>query len=325
MYDFITIGSVTRDVFFRTGDFEARSHEDSPTGAEQCFPLGSKLEIKEMIFATGGGGANAAVTFARQGWKTAALGVIGQDFNGRDVLEELSREGVETKYFQEHDDDHTAYSVILVNSSGERTILSYKGEGQHFKVTSIPFDQLETKWFFLDSMGGNLDLLKTVMAHTAHHDIKVAMNPGGQELACGLEKLSPVLRSLEVFITNREEGGQLLGSSAMDHRQVLERLKEVVGGITVVTDGPRGAMVKDVIGKVYGAGIPNSPVVERTGAGDAWSSGFVSEYSREGNIEKAIQFATANASSVVTKFGAKAGILAKGDWGHWPLVEVKSI
>ena len=63
-------------------------------------------------------------------------------------------------------------------------------------------------------------------------------------------------------------------------------------------------------------------MVERTGAGDAWCSGFVSELIKNGDMIKAIQFATANASSVVTKFGARAGILKEGDWGQWPLVEV---
>ena len=71
--------------------------------------------------------------------------------------------------------------------------------------------------------------------------------------------------------------------------------------------------------------MPDSPIVERTGAGDAFGSGFVSEYVRSGDIKKAIQFATANASSVVAQFGAKAGILKSGDWGPWPLVEVKEV
>ena len=63
-------------------------------------------------------------------------------------------------------------------------------------------------------------------------------------------------------------------------------------------------------------------VKERTGSGDAFVSGFVSEYMRSGDIEKAIQLATANASSVVTQYGGKAGILKTGDMGPWPLVEV---
>ncbi|MEK9158079.1 MAG: PfkB family carbohydrate kinase, partial [Patescibacteria group bacterium] len=63
-------------------------------------------------------------------------------------------------------------------------------------------------------------------------------------------------------------------------------------------------------------------VIDRTGAGDAFASAFVAEYSRSGDIPKSIQLATANASSVVTQYGAKAGILRAGDNGPWPLVEV---
>ena len=75
---------------------------------------------------------------------------------------------------------------------------------------------------------------------------------------------------------------------------------------------------------VYKAGTPNSPRVERTGAGDAFVSGFVSQYIlSSSDIVKSIQFATANASSVVAQFGPKAGILKKDDWGPWPLVEVE--
>lgn len=325
MFDFITIGSATRDVFLKTGDFEIRTHRHSPTGTEQCFPLGSKLEIKEMVFATGGGGANAAVTFARQGWKTAGVGVVGHDFNGQEVVRELSAEGVNTDFFQKHDDDHTAYSVILVNPSGERTILSYKGEGQHLNVAKIPFEQFKTKWFFLNSLGGNFKFLSAVVDYAIKNDIKIAMNPGGKELAYGLDKLSPVLKAMDIFITNREEGAQLLGSAEIATAVVLEKLGTFIEGITVVTDGPQGAMVKSEQGKVYRAGVPNSPVVERTGAGDAWSSGFVSEYARSGDVVKAIQFGTANASSVVTKFGAREGILTKGDWGPWPLVNVEEV
>src|SRR3989344_7429867 len=111
-YDIVSIGSATRDGVLRS-DFEWRKHADSTTGLEQCFSLGSKIEIKEMVFTTGGGGTNAAVTFARQGFKTANVGVVGRDFNGRAILEELKKEGIETKLFQIHDDDFTAYSVIL--------------------------------------------------------------------------------------------------------------------------------------------------------------------------------------------------------------------
>ena len=320
-YDVITIGSATRDVFLRAEGFELRKHADSPTGVEQCFPLGSKIEIKEIFFASGGGGTNAAVTFGRQGFKTACVGVIGNDLGGGEILKELESEGVDIKYIHRHNEGHTAYSIILVSPTGERTILSYKGEGQHFDVGHVPIDSFGARWFYIDSLGGHFDLLETLVNHAVKNEIKIAINPGGKELAHGLEKLKPLLKHVDIFAANKEEGAQLVGTEPEEEEETIKRLAEVCGGIVVLTDAHNG--VKVLAGSVlYSARVPDSPVVERTGAGDAFNSGFMCEYIRSGDVKKAIQLATANASSVVTKWGAKAGILKKGDWGPWPLVEV---
>lgn len=320
MYDIITIGSATRDVFFKLPHSETRPHSDSPTGIEQCFPLGSKLGIKNAVFTTGGGGTNTAVTFARQGLKTACISAIGNDLNGKEIIAELEQENVKP-IFQIDQDGITAYSVILVHENGERTILSYKGEGQHFEVQQIAWNDLEAQWLYLDSLGGHYDLLEQALRWAKEHNVKVATNPGGKELAHGLKKLEPLLEYTSVVILNQEEASQLLEMPINREEEIFRCMDELVPGIFIITKGHNGVIVSDGKNR-YVAGVPDSPIVERTGAGDAFSAGFVAEYIRSGNIEKAIQFATANASSVVTKVGAKAGILKKNDRGPWPLVEV---
>ena len=322
MYDIISIGSAVKDIFIDSDDFKSITTADFSVGKGLCFPLGSKLEIKRIAFASGGGGTNAAVTFARQGLSTACIGVIGNDFNGQEILAELEGEGINVDFFQKHDDDFTAYSVILVDKSGERTMLSYKGEGQHFDAGKISFDRLQSKWFFLDSLGGHYDLLEKAVKWAVKNNIKLATNPGNKELAHGLDKLEPLLKNFSIVIMNQEEVSRLVGVNYDKELKVFRAMNEIIPGIFVMTKGPEGVVVSD--GKnLYRAGVPDSPVVERTGAGDAFSSGFVTEYIRSGDIAKAIQFATANASSVVTKYGAKAGILKRGDWGEWPLVKVE--
>jgi len=321
MYDIVAIGSATRDVFISADSFKSLDLAEFPTGKGLCLSLGSKVEIKKIVFTSGGGGTNAAVTFGRQGLAVACIGVVGSDLNGQEVMNELTKEGIETKYFQKDDDDFTAYSVILVDPSAERTILSYKGEGQHFDVNKITFDQLRTKWLFLDSLGGHYDLLEKAVSWAVANNVKLATNPGGKELEHGLEKLKPLLKNSSVVIMNQEEAAGLTGIDYKQEGDIFKFMDEIIGGIFVMTKGPEGVVVSD--GKnIYKAGVPDSPVVERTGAGDAFSSGFITEFIRSGDITKAIQFATANASSVVTRYGAKAGILKKDDWGPWPLIEV---
>jgi len=129
-------------------------------------------------------------------------------------------------------------------------------------------------------------------------------------LAFGPDKLGPLLKHIDIFAANKEEAAELVGMKSEEQEETLKKLAEICGGIVVLTDAHNGVQVlADSV--LYSAGVPDSPVVERTGAGDAFNSGFVCEYIRSDDIKKAIQFATANASSVVTKWGAKAGILKK--------------
>lgn len=336
MYDIISIGSATRDVFFSADELKRLKLDEFPTGEAICLALGSKIEMKKIVLASGGGGTNAGVTFVRQGLKTACIGVIGWDFNGEEILRELEGEGIDVKHFQKHDDDYTAYSVILVHPGGERSILSYKGEGQHFDSEQLDLEKLKSKWLFLDSLGGVYEVLEKSVNWAVANGVKIATNPGGKELAHGLDKLKPLLKNFSVVIMNQEEAAGLTGIDFKKEEEIFKFMDDIIEGVFVMTKGPEGVVVSD--GKnIYSARVPDSPVVERTGAGDAFSSGFVVEYikvtsnkeqvtseEKEKAIIKAIQFGTANASSVVTQYGAKAGILKKDDWGSWPLIKVET-
>src|SRR3990167_4561440 len=91
MFDVVTIGSATRDVLMRSEQFKIIEDKGFVTGQGECFALGSKIEIKDVVFTSGGGGTNTAVTFSRQGLKTSSVGAIGDDFNGKDITDELNR------------------------------------------------------------------------------------------------------------------------------------------------------------------------------------------------------------------------------------------
>ena len=228
--DVITIGSATRDVFLKSEGVELRRHSDSPSGEEQCFPLGAKIPIKELVFSTGGGATNAAVTFSRQGLKTGCVGVVGNDFNGKEVMKELKREKVKP-FLTVNKNELTAYSVILVHPNAERTILSYRGEGQYLEVEKIPWNKLKAKWFFLNSLSGRLELLEKVFEHITTRNFKIVFNPGGKELALGLEKLKPYLAEVDIFSVNKEEGESLLNSKfeARNPKQIQNtKLQEIL-------------------------------------------------------------------------------------------------
>jgi len=322
MHDVICIGSATRDVFLKSTHF----HLDH-------LPLGSKVTVDELYTASGGAGTNTAVTFSRQGYHTACVAIVGKDMEGSEVIQELNNEGVDTEYLATHDDGRTAYSVILVDPSGERTILGYKGEGQHFDKINILWASLKAPWWYLSSLGGFQGVLTAAVQTAREQNAKIAFNPGGNEIAQGLEHLKPAFAQTDILFVNKDEAALLTGMPLPDWRGALQALKSLTKGIVSISDGHNGVVVMDTEGALYKAEVPNSPVIERTGAGDAYGAGFVAQIMRndelrmknDESIIKAIQFATANASSVVGKYGAKEGILKKDNWGPWPLVEVKKI
>ena len=82
--------------------------------------------------------------------------------------------------------------------------------------------------------------------------------------------------------------------------------------VVLVTDGVNGSMASDGKTIVRALMYDDSPSIDRTGAGDAFASGFLSEWAKSGNLKNSILVASANASSVVMKIGAKAGILYAG-------------
>ena len=91
MYDIITIGAATRDVFLVSNAFVAIKSKKFATGAGECVALGSKIEVSNLVLTTGGGATNAAATFGSLGFRTAAICRVGDDSPGKDVVEDLSR------------------------------------------------------------------------------------------------------------------------------------------------------------------------------------------------------------------------------------------
>lgn len=337
MYDVITIGAATRDVFIRSKAIETHAASHSPTGIEACLPLGSKVPIDDIHFTSGGGATNAAVTFARLGkLRTAALCEIGRDDPGAvAVLGDLKRERVDTRLIQRDPKLATAYSVILVAGSGERTVLVYRGASQRLIAAQIPWSKLRARWFYLTSLGGDLALAKRILAHAERVGARVAWNPGGAEIAHGWKRMAPLIARCDVFNLNREEAAALTKHNPKDLSGIMraicgtpvaceqcgpscdtcEAMSAACSPYLLITDGSGGAYVRTG-GTTWHIASRGIKVVNTTGAGDAFGSAFVlgltlgkrkDQYGF--SLSNALRLAMANAEGVITHMGAKTGIL----------------
>ncbi|MDP2856217.1 MAG: carbohydrate kinase family protein [bacterium] len=339
MYDILVIGSATRDGFFEGVPFVFLKDKKFRVGKGIALPYGGKVKVPKITFTTGGGGTNTAVTFARQGLKTCCISCIGKDVSGEEVKRGLQAEKVDTRFFQVDKKNPTAYSVIFLTNTGERTILSYKGAGDNISEKLIPWGKLKSKWLYLSSLAGNKNLLIQAINFSGKNDVFLAINPGMGELI-NLKKSPKLLSNFDIFVLNQEEASFLTNTLFSKEKEIFQKLDDLIRGLVVMTKGPEGVVVSDGA-NMWRAGIyREKKLVDRTGAGDAFASGFVAalinkkafkvknrSVFREKDIEAAIKLASANATSKVEAIGAKTGLLYKKDLANqrWKKLPIEKI
>ena len=308
-FDIITFGNATRDVFLRSRKFRIISDRRSITGRTIGLVLGAKLEVDDVVFETGGGATNTAVCFNQLGYRTAFVGRLGKfDARGREIIEKLSRQGIDTSLVRLDADKGTAYSIILLTRSGERTILVYRGASTNFDARDIAWSKLNARWFYITSMAGNLPVLGRLVDFARRRGIKVALNPGAVELEQGMGKLGPILKGIDILFLNLEEAARLTGLPYGQENRIFKDLCVRLPGLVVITAGRQGAIVCDNQ-KKYRSGTNQIKVIDATGAGDAFGSGFLAAYLKRPDIAYALRVATINSESVIQKIGAKQGLL----------------
>jgi len=314
MYDIITFGSASQDIILKSKAFKVtKDDKDFVTGEGICLSLGSKIDVEDIKFVSGGGGTNTAVTFAKQGFKTAFCGVVGDDPAGKEIIDGLKRLKIDANLVSKTKEKLTNYSVIITSSGQDRTILAYRGAAEIMDKDNIPFKKLKAKWIYLAPLSGMMcDNLKDIINFAYENKIKVAINPSSYQLSYPIEYLEEILKKVDILFLNQEEASFLTKISFHDEAEIFKKIDEMCPGVAVMTKGIEGVVASD--GKYIYSAKPHKElrVIDSTGAGDAFASGFLSHYIRhDGDIKKAIQLGIANAEGCLSEVGAKHGLLDK--------------
>lgn len=301
----LTVGAAVQDVFLSQSD-EFTAVCENPNECFMKLELGAKADVNDIAFSTGGGATNAAVTFTRSGLHSMFMGTVSHDPAGQAVLDDLDRENVDTTYVSYSSKYKTGYSVLLLAPNGERTILTYRGASTHYEAKYFDLKDVDADWLYVSTVAGQMDILDKLFSQAREKGIKIFFNPGKGELK-QMAKLKGLLEDVDVLIANKEEMQQLVHGETTEEltRHALQYVDTVI-----VSDGPNGVVASDGKTLVKAGMYSDVKVIDRTGAGDAFGSGFLSKWAQGGSLKDAIIFASANSTSVVTKIGAKAGILS---------------
>jgi len=223
-------------------------------------------------------------------------------------LESLKKDKVITDFAQIEKGKKTNYHYVLWYGV-ERTILIKHTEFD-YKLPRLP----EIGWIYLSSLADNsLPYHLEIAEYLKNHpETKLAFQPGTFQISLGTEKLKDIYARTEIFFCNLEEAEKILDIQNKDIKTLMNGLHKLGPKMVSISDGVNGAYASD------GKNIYFTPIypdigkpVDRTGAGDAFSSTFTAALALGKSISEALSWGPINSMAVLAYVGAQKGLLTR--------------
>ena len=310
MFDILSVGDATIDKFVKLKDASVLCTLEKDK-CMLCLSFADKIPIVRLDEKVAGNALNNAVGSARLGMNAALYTVLGNDETAKKVMDKMEREGISRKYVIIQKGSSSNYSVVL-NYKGERTLLVYHHPRQYV-LPKIDHPQ----WVYYTSVWarGAGKLNRQLVSYIKEKKNFLAFNPGTHQINEGFRALSPMLKVTDVLFVNKEEAQTMIG----DHKNIknlMQALKRHVPGRIVITDGSKGSYTYDGE-KCYFLPVFKAKVVEMTGAGDAYATGFIAALFHGKKAREAMRWGSANSSGVIEKIGPQDGLLKLSEMkGH---------
>lgn len=314
MYDLISIGDTTTDVFMLLSEQEIRVRDENADGVEDLImDFGTKIPIEKLTrIVAVGNAANNAIGASRLGLKTALYTSLGEDRDADETREVFVKEGVSLDYVVTTPGTKTNFSAVI-NVGAERTILVYHEHRQYH----LPVDLAGAGWVYYTSLGkGHEELNNEIIEYCGRTGTKLAYQPGSHQLRTGLEVVRPIIQKADFVVMNKEEAQALTGRFGAECPELVNAFLEMGAKTVAVTDGPKGSFASDGDG-VWFCDIYDIEVVERTGCGDAWATGFLGARHKGLSVKEAMEWGTVNAAGKLRFIGAREGLLGEEEVRKW--------
>jgi ribokinase len=313
-FDVVCVGDVAVDLYLTLSE-ESVVVESSGIGRHLVLPFGAKIACDvTTTVAAGGNSANVAVACSRLGLRVALAAYVGSDGIGREAVDALHAEGVDSSLIRFDPAVPTNRSFVL-RVGHERTILVHHEQHDchwpYLRPSDVP------SWLFLSSVGQDARRYEGQIADWLERcpDVSLAFEPGTLQIARGAAGLARLYRRAGLVVCNREEAATITGGSADESPfALLDRMLELGPARVVVTDGSAGAYGTDGTRYLQVPVFPDdAPVVDRTGAGDAFAGTLVAGLASGLGLDEAMARAPVNSMRVVQEVGAQAGLLDRDE------------
>lgn len=305
----LAVGDTFTDAFIKLLEGNDNVKVVEANGKEWlCIEFGVKFPYDYVdIVRAVGPSPNAAVAFSRLGIKAGLTTYVGQDETGKETIEYLQQQGVDTSTVSVQPGVKSSYWYAL-RYGADRTMLTANEKFNYvwMQPPAVP------DWIYLaqsDSNSWQLHL-DTLNYLNANPNTKLAFQPGTAHFAWGKEKLAEFYKRADIVILNREEAAQVTGLPIDSVADLAKGFHDLGTNIIVITDGKDGAYASDGTRLLQIPNYPDpAPPYDRTGAGDAFASTLVTALALGESLDTALLWAPINSMSVVQKIGAQDGLL----------------
>lgn len=307
----LAIGDIFTDAFIKLNEGSAKIIHEGDT-QWLALPFGQKPPYDQVdIIRSVGPSPNAAVSMSRLGLNASLMAWVGSDDVGKEAINHLESEHVDTESMVTEQGKATSYWYVLRYGADRTMLVKSEQYTYEWKDSGVTPD-----WVYLSYIGqDSWPLHERLVAYLdVHPETKLAFQPGTFHFKWGVEKLRDIYAHSHIVVMNREEAVDVTGKSYDSLKDLTDGLHELGPSIVVITDGPNGSYAS-YDGKIVT--IPNYPdpadPLDRTGAGDAFASTIVSALAMGETMDVALTWAPINSMNVVQKLGAQAGLLTKAE------------
>ena len=234
----------------------------------------------EISLMPGGSGANVAVWLARLGQRATFVGRIGDDMFGRWLRDDLVAEGVEAALVVDNA-CRTGVIQVLVEPDGERTMAPDRGANAVWAQDDVSetliarADLLHVVGYVLLDRASQPGAL-AAMGYAHKHGVPVSLDPSSYAplLSLGADAFWDLVGKVDLLLPNRHEAQALSGSRGP--AEALLALRKHAGMVVIKLDREGCIALED--DRVERTPTPAIPIVNATGAGDAFDAGFLAAW-----------------------------------------------
>ena len=278
----LCIGQPVRDLTFRVQGVPAR---------------GSKANADHFEQICGGNSLNAAIGIVRLGGRVSLCGPMGdaRETTSRTIFDQLAHEGIETRHIVHVPGAVTPLSAIMIDPTGERTIVTYR-DPELWKVKLPPADELLEDCDAILTESRCAEFCTEICAEAVRRGIPVIVD---------VDRAMSLREGLLTASTHLVFSSEPLQETAdvTDDGQALKKLAKLTPSFLAGTRGPRGTIWLNEQGELEET--PAFPVhtVDTLGAGDVFHGAFALAITEQQELRQALRFASAAAALKCTRFG----------------------